>query len=111
MSSAYIDDTTRRKLVARWIVVCLVFLHAWATFAILAVVFGKLSDKALEILGAVFSTATFGIGATLVILLFDRAADAVIAKITGTSTKETTQTTRIIEPAPGGVNETAQPGA
>ncbi len=69
---------------------------------VLAVMTGRES----EIIGQMFSTVTFGIGATLVILLFDRAADAVIARITGTMTRETM--TRTVTPT-GGTDEPAKP--
>lgn len=72
-------------------------------------VIAVLAGRDSEVIAGMFSTVTFGIGATLVILLFDRAADAVIARFTGTATRETTKTTRTVEPAPPQNNETTGP--
>lgn len=73
----YIDAADRKKIATRWVVITLTALHAWATMVLLAVIF-DFGDH--ETLGAMFSTSTFGIGATLAILLLDRASDIILAR-------------------------------
>lgn len=75
--SLYIDTAKRKKIATRWVVITLWALHLWATTIIAAVVFGP---KPSDLLAAMFSTVCFGIGATLAILLLDRAADAILSR-------------------------------
>lgn len=78
MAEIYIKEEERRRLAARWIGVSMFSLHAWATLLVCAVAAGRES----AVIAGMFSTVTFGIGATLVILLFDRAADVVLSRFT-----------------------------
>ena len=95
----YIDDAQRKRIVVYWIKVSLSFLHIWATAAVVAVIFWA-TEQNVEALAGIFSTCTFGIGATLVILLADRALDAVLdwvpARRPPATVTETT--TRTVEP-------------
>lgn len=103
MTDLYIDPIIRRKIITRWVVITLVSLHAWAFMIVLAAV--SMDKPPEKLLGDMFSTCTFGIGATLFILLVDKGADFVINKFgttaptptgkvqeTVTRTVETTQT-------------------
>jgi hypothetical protein len=73
----YIDAADRKKIATRWVVITLGSLHVWATMVLIAVICGAGDNGTL---GAMFSTSTFGIGATLAILLLDRASDIILAR-------------------------------
>jgi len=92
MTSFYIDPVARSKIVTKWVVITLWFLHGWATLDLIAGYFFGV-DKDLII--AIFRTCTFGIGLTLGILLLDRAADAILSKF-ASSTLPTTAITETI---------------
>ncbi len=101
----YIDAADRKRIATKWVVITLASLHGWATIVILAVIFGAGNA---EVLGAMFSTSTFGIGATLAILLLDRASDIILtrfispspppAKVEETVTRTTTVSSPAAEP-------------
>jgi hypothetical protein len=59
------------------VVITLWALHAWASILVFAAIF---ITQPSPVLAQMFSTAGFGIGMTLAILLLDRAADAVLAR-------------------------------
>lgn len=73
----YIDTADRKRIVTRWVVVTLWALHIWATVIIAAAIF---SPNPSDMLSAMFSTVCFGIGATIGILLVDRASDILLAR-------------------------------
>ena len=106
-SQLYIDPTERTKIVTKWVKITLFCLHAWATALVLAALFG---DNNAELLQNMFSTCTFGIGATLLILLFDRAADVIInrfstapvTQVTEKTTEKITSTAPVTEAKPEG---------
>lgn len=105
MPDFYIDAEKRKKIVTKWVEITLVALHTWASALIIAVLWKPEHQNAAV---AMFSTCTFGIGATLLILLFDRAADVIINKFGATAVQpalvKETKTTEIIpqhtDPAP-----------
>jgi len=73
----YLDEAARRKLVKRWLSITLWALHAWASALVIAALMGNSNTDAIV---TMFSTVTFGIGATLAILLLDRAADFILQR-------------------------------
>lgn len=75
----YIDTADRKRILTRWVVITLYSLHAWASFLVLSAVFSK---EPSQILATMFSTVCFGIGATILILSFDKAADVLLARFT-----------------------------
>lgn len=75
----YIDVADRKRILTRWVVITLYSLHAWASFLVLSAVFSK---EPSQILATMFSTVCFGIGATILILSFDKAADVLLARFT-----------------------------
>lgn len=101
MTQFYINAAERTKIATYWIKVTLGALHVWATLLVLAALF---SDRNPDVVEAMFSTCTLGIGLTLGILLLDRAADAVLSKFATqnppAAVKETI--TREVTPAPSG---------
>lgn len=99
MASFYIDPAERARIVTKWVKISLWFLHAWATAAVVGGLFYGL-DPVLVI--ALFRTCTFGIGATLVILLLDRAGDVLLSKFSSTpmSITSTETVTKTVAPAP-----------
>lgn len=99
MSELFIDPVARRRIATTWVVVSLWALHIWATAIIIAVVF---DNEASAMLAPMFSTVTFGIGLTLLVLLVDRAVDAAINRFAGPAVPATgvTETvTRTVVPA------------
>jgi FtsH-binding integral membrane protein len=97
MSTLYIDDADRKRLATKWLSITLWALHVWASVLVIAVLVNR---RNAETIGTMFSTVTFGIGATLAILLLDRAADAILAKFAvPTPSAPVTETiTRTISP-------------
>lgn len=100
----HIDAADRKKIATRWVVITLWALHGWATLVIIAVIAG-LGDPA--VLGTMFSTSTFGIGATLLILLLDRGSDIILARFAAPAKVEETMT-RTVTTAPAPENEEAK---
>lgn len=92
----YIDPVERARIVTKWVKISLFFLHLWATAALFAGLLG--TDKELTI--AVFKTCTFGIGATLIILLLDRAGDVLLNKFSTASVPMATTQTVTTETKP-----------
>lgn len=78
----YIDAADRKRIATKWVVITLGSLHGWASMVLIAVICGAGNA---EVLGAMFSTSTFGIGATLAILLLDRASDIILTRFVSPS--------------------------
>lgn len=78
--SINIETADRKRIATKWIVITMGSLHAWAFLFALALV---IKDSPSEVLGAAFGVTTTGIGLTLAVLLFDRAADVVINRFAG----------------------------
>lgn len=102
----YIDDVKRREIATRGVIGTLIALHLWATIIVIAAL---KSAKDSEMLSAMFSTITFGIGATLAILLVGNAADIVIARIFGAAPAGQTVPVTVTETVQKTVTTTPNP--
>lgn len=101
MSGIYLNDADRRRLVKQWLNITMWALHAWASMLVIAALYNRSNADAIV---AMFSTVTFGIGATLAILLLDKAADFVLQRFSMPSAPpvpvtETVTQTRTVSPA------------
>lgn len=90
MTNIFIDPIERTKIVTRWVKITLACLHIWASGLVIAALFG---NNNVDLLIAMFSTCTFGIGATLIILLLDRGADVIINRFTTLPVTQVVETT------------------
>lgn len=100
----YMNVADRKRIATKWVVITLWGLHIWASIMVLAVVLG---DRPSKMLADMFSTVCFGIGATLAILLLDRAADILLSRFAlpvppPAEVKETLTHTVRTTPAPEG---------
>ncbi len=97
-------------MATRWIQISMIFLHIWASAFVVALC---VKTTPSELIGAAFSTCTFGIGATLIILLFDKASDAIINRIAGgvpsAPPPTTIQTAGNVIVQPGGETKPPEP--
>lgn len=100
--SVYIDPKDRIKIVTKWVDRTMWFLHGWVCICIFGL-FENPPEAVANALLAIIQTCTFGIGAGLVILLFDRAADALINRFStpnapSETVKTVVETTTITDP-------------
>lgn len=102
MVDFHIDPAKRRKISTVWIVVTLSSLHVWATLIVAAALLKQ--NPNTELLSAMFSTVTTGIGAVIFILLVDKGADFVIDRFgirsQNTPLSVTETVTRTVETQP-----------
>lgn len=80
----YLDGTERRKLLAKWLPICLRFLHFWATMFAFALVtpsqYTNYSDKQLTVLEKAFWSCGFSIVALILLLMSDKVLDFILLK-------------------------------
>lgn len=101
MSEFFINAADRMRIATKWVEITLWALHIWASILVGAAF--VVSETLGDVIVAMFSITVTGIGLTLALLLLDRAADAVLNRLSGhipMAVKETA--TRTVTPVPTG---------
>jgi hypothetical protein len=106
--TVFIDTALRKRYAFKVLISTIVFLHIISFILVIALIRADKAVTDTQALAAMFSTSMFGIGATIFLLISNKAVDALLNKlganqmpVPGKLVESTTKTTEITSPDKG----------